>query len=713
MKQKTVDRRGTFILTISVMTAIALILVAFVGIFAYLRFTKIVKEISRETRPELHLITAKSLVNQISEAEINVKTYSITKDEEYLELFYKSVEEANVQLNQLRQMNDSGVDFTERKARIDSLEHLIVRKLNLLSELLYLQDAFRVQLALDKVVTKIENVATDVDDTTARKPVEQMENTENQGFFGWLFGKKKQNEIDEVLANSKSKNSLSKDRQIPLSQVNEEVEEVKKEERFIEISIKEKELSLILADREVSTLIRTLLSEMEVAESAYISDMAEQAEQSVSEANRQIAIFCLAIGIVLILMISVIANYLTQSYKYRKALRKAKFRAEELAKSKEKFLANMSHEIRTPMNAIAGFVEQLSKSKFNGAQREKLEIINKSIDHLKQIVDDILDISKLQAGKLKLVHKHFDLHQEVWNALNMFKVHAEHKNIELIIETKDHSDKIVFGDPFRLRQIIINLLGNALKFTQKGKIEVSYDFVSGKDALHKLQIEIKDTGIGIEQEKLKMIFEEFEQGESEISEKFGGTGLGLAITRMLVELQEGAIKIESQKGKGTRVSVEIPYLVSENEIRSQKIGDSSDLDILRKLNVLVVDDEPFNRMLAREILTRNQIKVLEADNGSDAIQLVRENNFDMILMDARMPDMDGMETARAIRELDDISKSNVPIITLTAAVTRSDMIKYRDSGIDKVVPKPFKEIELLCAMADTYKASENMAFKSE
>jgi len=385
---------------------------------------------------------------------------------------------------------------------------------------------------------------------------------------------------------------------------------------------------------------------------------------------------------------------ITSQKEIERELVEAKYQAEQSSKVKEVFLANMSHEIRTPMNGIIGMARQLSKSDLDEKQTFHLGVIRSAADNLMIILNDILDLSKIEAGKLNIENVSFNLESCLINACDVILPKAEEKGLALEIEVDPNIAPTLFGDPFRMKQVLFNLVGNAIKFTEKGSIKISTKLISNRGQAQIIQIIVEDTGIGIDQEYLANIFDKFSQEDRSTARKFGGTGLGMNISKQLVELMDGEISIESEKGKGTKVILSLPFLLSDNEtiINQKKDTPEEDYKALAGKNVLVAEDNEMNRLVIETTLAPYQLNLHFAINGKEAIDLLVREEMDLILMDVQMPIMDGIEATHYIRnEL----KSKVPIIALTANVLKGDTESYIKAGMNDSVPKPFEEAEIL------------------
>lgn len=670
---RIMSKRFSFELKITGILLVVLTLVALTGIFAYQRFTGVVSKINDSVRPDMRLLTAKALINEINDAEISVKSFRITEDTIYLKAFYHAAENIEEELKVFNALSTENVGMDNTT----SLDSLIVTKIRVLDDLLFLQEGFRTEKALDKVTEAIEN---NVSENTAddQKPL-----------LGWLFKRKK-----TVIPKT--------DTLFSLDEISEEVRGIKFEERKFKTEFRKQELELIIKDQILSDELDAFFDELEASELEKFSRESKEAEDAITRTNQQIALFCAVTGLLVLLMAFIIINYVHNNNIYRKALKKAKEEAVDLAKIKQKFLDNMSHEIRTPMNAIAGFSEQIGQGPLNETQRDQLKMVQKSTDHLLYLINEVLDLSKLHADKIKLEKIAFNPLEIIEDISKTFQNEAELKKLEITTEIINKIPDVLIGDPFRLNQILYNLIGNAIKFTDAGNIRIAAQSLMTNHSSCTLRIIIEDTGIGIEEKNLTKIFKEFEQAEDSTTRKYGGSGLGLTIVKQLIELHGGSINVNSEINKGTRISVDISYEIGNlNDLASNAVKINTNNYQFDNLKILIVDDEPYNRLLIISILKKFNIKYTEATNGEEALFEHENNAYDIILMDIRMPLMDGYETTKIIRKNTNSDKNNIPIIALTAAVSVSDKERYKKVGMNGFLAKPFKENELLSVILST------------
>jgi signal transduction histidine kinase/ActR/RegA family two-component response regulator len=375
-----------------------------------------------------------------------------------------------------------------------------------------------------------------------------------------------------------------------------------------------------------------------------------------------------------------------------KKLEAAKKAAEAASEAKARFLSNMSHELRTPLNGIVGLTNILIDEPNLPEQKKNLETLNHLSQHTLRLVNDILDFSKLEAAKMVLSNVRFHLKTFIIQLKSMFELTAKLKKLDFIIEEEGNCDVFVSGDSTRLNQVLINLLANALKFTEKGyvklKVSVAEMVQEGKYVVH---FAVVDTGIGIKNENIEKIFESFSQADLHTARQFGGTGLGLTISDKILHLMHSKLQVESEPGKGSVFFFTLHLKKSsarEKEIEEANWYNSEQYPL--NLRVLMAEDNAINQAIAKRILEKWGIKVSIADNGQQAVQLVQENEFDIILMDLDMPVMDGYEATAIIRK----SKSALPIIALTAASFDDMETHLKKAGFDKVVQKPFSPKDL-------------------
>ncbi|HUP13260.1 MAG TPA: response regulator, partial [Niastella sp.] len=387
---------------------------------------------------------------------------------------------------------------------------------------------------------------------------------------------------------------------------------------------------------------------------------------------------------------------ITQQKMLEKQLMEAKQLAEKSVHAKDLFLANMSHEIRTPMNAILGMSKQLQKTTLNQQQTSFLEIIGTAAENLLVIINDILDFSKLEAGKVTLEEIGFNMHDLATNASRVLKLKAEEKGLLFEVLVDPNVAPVLKGDPFRINQVLMNLLSNSIKFTKRGHITLQCLLKDSRPGHQSLEIVISDTGKGMDEGYLKNLFNKFSQEDESIARSYGGTGLGMSIVKQLVELMNGAITVKSKKGEGTQVNITLSFAEGTENDLPKKDNSHVEAHILADKKILLVEDNEMNRVVAETILNQYGASIAQAVNGVDALDAIRNHPFDIVLMDIQMPVMDGLEATRLIRnEL----HSTIPIIALTANAVKGEMEKCIQAGMNDYLSKPFEEEDLIRLIA--------------
>lgn len=378
-------------------------------------------------------------------------------------------------------------------------------------------------------------------------------------------------------------------------------------------------------------------------------------------------------------------------------------KAEEAKKHERQFLANMSHEIRTPMNAIIGMTKLLMNISTEHRQLKYIKGIKDSAENLLAIINDILDLSKIESGKIKIELIPFSIQDTLDLVITTLKHKADEKGLSLSSKIDPGVPPSIKGDPVRLYQVLMNLVGNAIKFTEQGSVDVSVITAGHSDGQIPIRFDVADTGIGISEENLNKIFEKFTQASSDTTRKFGGTGLGLTISKQLIELQKGHITVWSRPGEGSVFSFTIPYLETRETPVEKGIDlpSTNTLNLIKDKRVLIVEDNAFNQIVAvdsiHEIIPEMPLDL--AENGKIAVEMHEKNNYDLIIMDIQMPEMDGFQASRRIRKELPAPLSEVPIIAMTASVTREEVEDCFEAGMDEFVAKPFNQEELISKMS--------------
>lgn len=365
----------------------------------------------------------------------------------------------------------------------------------------------------------------------------------------------------------------------------------------------------------------------------------------------------------------------------------AKETAEMASRAKSVFLANMSHEIRTPMNGVIACVQLMQDTQLDKEQKELVSLISRSSNALLNIINDILDLSKIEAGHLQLAREPFNLKQLINDACELNRAIADEKDVKLNVRIEPGTPHYVIGDPIRMRQVVMNLVSNAIKFTREGSVNVEVGFDRIDDTRYNIILEISDTGIGIPKDRIDKIFESFEQGDTSISRNYGGTGLGLTICKNLVDLMDGYLEVESDAGKGASFIITLPFKLAEAPAEDTASGGEKVKNYGKR--VLVAEDNVVNQRVAQKMLNKVGIDADIVFDGEAAIEAANNRPYDLIMMDIEMPVVDGIEATRVIQAGNGPNKKT-PILALTASVLEDDRKRVLDAGMQGFIGKPVR-----------------------
>ncbi|WP_343635516.1 ATP-binding protein [Fluviicola sp.] len=451
----------------------------------------------------------------------------------------------------------------------------------------------------------------------------------------------------------------------------------------------------------LSKQIGQIFQAIELADKRELLKETQHAKNVAAETNQIIFLFSIISTLLILMIVVLIITLFNKSKETNAQLKLAKDKSDQLTEAKSRFLATMSHEIRTPLNAISGFTEQLFFEPLNQSAAKKVKIIRNSVKHLSQITNEILDLSKLEKDHIQLEKIAFNPANEIMMLHEQYELQVREKNNSLVVELDQKPFPNVLGDPLRFRQIIINLISNANKFSKDSLITIHLRYEELEKRQIRCLIEVQDQGIGMSKSQLERIFEPFEQADPGVTRKYGGTGLGLSITKQIIDKQGGTIRVNSEEGVGTTFYIEIPFEETEDQVDAPREPSRTDFSFLKDKSLLIVDDEPFNRTLLRSMFHGVNINLMEATNGLEALEQLKNNDVDIVLLDVRMPEMNGHELREKMAEMETLDQ--IPVVGLTATLNPEKRQRMLDSGWTEVLTKPVNPEEIRRILYQIYK----------
>ena len=651
---------------------LAVVLLSATGYLSYRNLSSIVTSIQLDLKPDLRILSIREISMDLEKAQNSIRIYTSTHNTLDLKLYYAIISNIDDKVSRLRSecLTDSLV-----LQQTDTISKLIEKNIVIWNQILYLYNNHTVVEDLKQLSDRLDSSS--------------------------LEASKTEKNILKRVFSSTNKNRLNE------KEIISNLKEIEQQDSITKERLMMRESTLAVTSSEIKEQFYDLITKIENEISGIINAKALAANKLAARTYIWLAMFSVSGTLLAILVMLIIVRYVRKTHVYQIALQTSKDEAEKLARTKELFMANMSHEIRTPVTAISGFTEQLLHEPLDENINHMLKIIKSSSDHLAKIINDILDFAKLQNGRLSLEKVHFTIAQILEDVFALFERNALRNNTSLTYSISPETPYVLLGDPYRLKQIMINLVSNSVKFTKNGMVNLSVDCIKKESSEIELVIEVTDTGIGIEESKIDFIFEDFTQEEMSTTRKYGGTGLGLSIVKKLIELQSGTIVCVSRKNHGTTITCNIPYQTGDEKLVRKEVNPPLYIpEEIRNLKILIVDDEEYNRLLFKTILNRWKVSNHEVANGMEALEILKSDRFDLLFMDARMPGIDGLKATRFIRDEMNITESEMPVICISAASVKEDWQKYRQAGMNAVLPKPFTEETLLTTILSVIKDYE-------
>lgn len=690
-------------------------------VVAYESYNKLLDSVVFLSKPDAEIARMNRILTNLSEAENKIRIYSLTKKERYLENYAENIIQIQNDLDSLRYYS---IDTSKSFFLIDSMNYLLEERADKLEKFVQLKRSKEKENVSQKAMQQLSEVSdaakTKIKTTTTTTtfldtvvtPAEiKIKEKKKKGFVARLFSSKKDeskiDSIETVIQRTQIQIDTSYLPQADslLRSLENMLLIAQAKERLNREIVSNEELRLVEENSVMWDKIKILLHQLEEERLQQLTHESDSAKEIASNSIFIISAIII-VGFVLgILFIIFILTDISKSNFYRKELIIAKGKAEKLAKVKEDFLAIMSHEIRTPLNAIIGFTNQLNKTKLEAQQQGFVRVLKNSSKHLLGLVNEILDLSKIEAGKLHIENIPFHPHSLVFDVFDVLKVNTVNKDVDFTWEYEGDAQINLDSDPFRIKQILLNMGSNAIKFTSSGSVNIKSSVIP-IDKYFVFEVSVIDTGIGIDESKLETIFEDFSQADSFSARKYGGTGLGLAISRRLARLLGGDLDVESQLGEGSCFTMRIPLLESKEEAADLKgIKETQISDYLKEKSYLVADDDPYSLLLLKTIFAGWGLHADFVEDGSKAYDLIRQKAYDLLLTDIHMPVMGGIELCKKVRELEQTEKSEIPIVALTANVRESDLKEYIHSGMTKCLVKPFDEAILINMLSDLFEGA--------
>ncbi|WP_161889411.1 ATP-binding protein [Pontibacter russatus] len=698
----------------------------------YTSFTKLLGSVDVLSRPNRKLAEMQYTLATISTAESSIRAYTLTMQEDHFRNYLAHLDTIENQIDSLQFLMQH---TPQELAQLDSISSLLQDKQKSLEQYVALKKEQQSLDYSDKAMRQIastveeqplattikQHTTTTISDRltlntgeTAEDSIQQLQREyevykePKRGFLSKIFSRKEKKEEKMLPPPKVIVPQLNVTQEIridtnatatpvaPLAKVRRILHNVQRESDRKKEQLQAKELALLQQDKHIMDQVRDMMYRLERNEQEQIQQKSQQARAVAKETSMVlllIGVLGLGAGVAFIL---VILRDITRSNNYKARLIYAQKEAIQLARAKEAFVANMSHEMRTPLNVILGFSQQLRHTPLLPQQQEHLEAVNGAGEHLLHIVNDVLDLSKIEAGKLHISHTVFSLKQLLKQLEHAFALKASTKRIHFLTRTDETIPDVLQGDALRLKQVLFNLVDNAIKFTHEGQVLVSVRLKTIRRTRVVVSIAVSDTGIGIPEERIQHVFGEFNQADSSILRKYGGTGLGLSISKKLVEMQGGTLSVQSVHGQGTTFTSVLPLQVAKGELPVPADTVAPLAATFQGVRVLVIDDDAYSRKLCDLILSRWGMKVHLANDGMEAIEQVRSHRFDVVLTDIQLPGMSGKTVARNIRKHD----KEVPILALTANILSNEEDFFKNSAISGHLLKPFTEQELHQKLAE-------------
>lgn len=621
------------------------------------------------------LVLVSEIATELYETESLGRRFIQSGDTTDLNNYKNQIEDIQISLNALR---TTYADSTMEK-ELDSISTLLAKKGENLEELLALRSQDRNTNYYREVIKELQKVDSSFVEPDYASRFPKLAPHQRKALIALLEFAPENNPTPRISADSLI---------LSVKKVLTELE--RQNQRFRE-TVSKKEEELLVNDLTLNEQLRNLLAVIEQEERQISLAQAEESQVMLNDISRIIILVGAACIFIILLFLLIIIRDISKSQRYRLKLEEAQAFTESLMKRREQFMATITHDLRSPLNTVIGYSELIKKSGLNDKQDRYLFHVKKSSEYILHLVNDLLDLSKLEAGKMLIEKLPFNPKNLVEETFYNIIPENDKKELDLNFNADENTDCQVISDPFRIKQILSNLLTNAYKFTEEGEITTSLSLEKVIEDSYTLTISIKDTGIGVSKEKQAEIFDEFSQEHGEIEKKYGGTGLGLAITKQITTLLNGTIELISDAGEGSEFIVKIPVIKAPEAFQPEKSVALSDLDLSGK-NILVVDDESSQLALSKELIKSVGMKCDTALNGEEALNKLKSKKYDLVLTDIQMPKMDGFKLVKAIKNNSQFS--DTPVVAVSGR-TNVSTETYTEAGFAGNMIKPYQPSALL------------------
>lgn len=644
-------------------------------------FTEVTQSTSLSNQ---QLVLVSEIATELYETESMGRRFIQTGDTTDLQKYNLQIDDIQSSIDSLRRTYKNSSMVTE----LDSISNLLSRKSDNLEELLELRTRDRNTNYYREVIRELQKVDETFNLPNYDRRFANLEPHQRRVLVRLLEFSQEEQQISTVSADSL------------IQSVRQVLSELARENQQFREVINKKENDLLVNDMVLNEQLRNLLRAIEQEEREISVARVEDSQELLNDIVMTIIIVGIACIIIILLFLFLIASDISRSQRYRIELEEAKSFTEALMHRREQFIATITHDLRSPLNTVMGYTELMDRTELSSKQEHYLGHLKKSTSYILHLVNDLLDLSKLEAGKMLVESLPFNPKNLLEDTFYNTIPENDNKNLKLTVEAGPGADCQVLSDPFRIKQILSNLITNAYKFTDSGEIKATISIQKKIEDSCNLIFSIKDTGIGISQEKQKEIFEEFSQEHGEIEKKYGGTGLGLAITKRLANLLQGVVELRSEPGKGSEFIVRIPV----RKVKTVTYDDAPtpelpEVDLTGK-KVLVVDDESSQLALSKELIKSIGLKCETAPNGKEALKKLKNDRYHLVLTDIQMPVMDGFQLVEAIKENPRIS--HIPVVAISGR-TNVPAERYEEAGFAGNLLKPYKPTDLLYKIGEILK----------